>query len=337
MRGISWALSNTPVLDWIQVEVTSYCNAACVYCPHTIYRDTWLNRHLPLDVFQKLRPAFKKTGLVYLQGWGEPLLHPDFFTMISLAKEAGCRVGTTTNGKLVDAPLADRLAASGLDLVAFSLAGATAEKNDALRRGTSLEKVLEAVQFLQKAKERMGVTRPVIHIAYMLLRSGLADLVKLPDLLAGAGINEVIISTLDFVPSTTLEEESLFFAADADPEEWLACLQASARRGREKGLNIYYYVPVPEQRKRFCSENVQRSLFVSAEGLVSPCVFTNLPVTRATFLVHKESREYVRLIFGDLQEQTLPDIWRQKDYIRFRRSFSTGRLPAFCRECPKLY
>ena len=87
-----------PRFDWIQVEVSSFCNAACVYCPHTVYRNQWLNKHMTLETFEHLVPAFRNTKLVYLQGWGEPFLNPYFFTMAERAKKAGCRVGTTTNG-----------------------------------------------------------------------------------------------------------------------------------------------------------------------------------------------------------------------------------------------
>jgi hypothetical protein len=33
---------------------------------------------MPLSLFRRLKPALKNTDLVYLQGWGEPLTHPDF-------------------------------------------------------------------------------------------------------------------------------------------------------------------------------------------------------------------------------------------------------------------
>ena len=123
-----------PELDWIQVEASSYCNAACRYCPHTTYRDTWLERHLPLETFEKLAPVFRKTKLVYLQGWGEPFLNPDFFAMAALAKQAGCKVGVTTNGMLLNREIIEQLVSFGFDVVAFSVAGVD-EKNDAVRSG----------------------------------------------------------------------------------------------------------------------------------------------------------------------------------------------------------
>lgn len=325
-----------PAFDWIQVEVTSYCNASCLYCPHTVYREKWLSRHFPLGAFQKLQPAFQKARLIHLQGWGEPLLHPDFFTMVSLARQAGCRVGTTTNGILVDAPLAARLVTSGLDFIAFSLAGTTAEKNDAFRRGASLKKVLEAIQLLQKAKREAGSARPAVNVAYLLLRSGIGELPRLPDLLEGYGVDQVVITTLDFVPSPALEKESLFLTETEAAEELLTSLEEVTTRGKEKGLSIYYQLSNRGFKKQGCSESVQRAFFISANGLVSPCVFTNVPVAQATYLVHGAVRQYARIIFGNIHERDVFSIWRQKAYVNFRRSFSTGRLTFFCRDCPKL-
>ena len=100
-----------PSLDWIQVEISSYCIGECIYCPHTEYKKNWQNRYLPLQLFEKLIPAFAKTRLVYLQGWGEPFTHPHFFDMLRIAKKAGCMVGTTTNGTLLNTEIIERLVA----------------------------------------------------------------------------------------------------------------------------------------------------------------------------------------------------------------------------------
>jgi len=324
-----------PRLDWIQVEVTSHCQAACVYCPHTVYQSHWAGRHLSLATFAKLLPSLARTGMVHLQGWGEPLLHPDFFSLVALAKQAGCRVGTTTNGMLLDAAAITRLVESGLDLVAFSLAG-TDEKNDAIRQGTGFKKVMEAVQALHQTKEKLGASRPAIHIAYMLLRSKLADLPKLPQVLQGLGVEQVIISTLDFVPRGELAVETLVPEKTPDYEELKAGLRELMEVGERYGIKVHYQLKEPGARRLICPENVQRALVVGADGRVSPCVFANLPLARATYYTRSGERPYQRLIFGNLEELPLEAIWRQPAYVNFRRSFFTGKLISLCLSCLKM-
>jgi hypothetical protein len=40
------------------------------------------NRHMPIELFYELIPFLRYTDLVYLQGWGEPLVHKDLFEMV---------------------------------------------------------------------------------------------------------------------------------------------------------------------------------------------------------------------------------------------------------------
>lgn len=335
LRWPDFASFLTPRFAWIQVEVTSFCNAACLYCPQTVYGHSWPRRHLPLSTFQKLLPDLARARLTYLQGWGEPFLHPDFFTLLTLAKQAGCRVGTTTNGMLLDQENIERLVATGIDVIAFSLAGLS-DTNDAVRRGTRFDRVLEAIGALNRAKARAGSSRPQINLAYMLLRSGLRDLEKLPGALQGLGIAEVVISTLDFVAAGELEAESL---SGVGPEEFgdlSLRLKNLAALGPRHGLNISAQLAPPGERGSICPEKVQQALVVSADGAVSPCVFTNLPVSGVTYLGSAGEVPYRRLVLGNINAQPLAAIWRSPAYANFRRSFYTGKLALPCRNCRKL-
>jgi MoaA/NifB/PqqE/SkfB family radical SAM enzyme len=323
-------------LDWIQVEVTSHCNAACLYCPHTVYREQWAGRHMSLATFRQLLPAFAKSSLVYLQGWGEPFLNPDIFDLIALAKQASCQVGTTTNGMLLDADKIIKLVESGLDLVAFSLAG-TDEENDASRRGTSLQKVLEVMAGLKQAKEKLGRSKPAIHVAYLLLRSGLANLVKLPLILQGLGVSQVVVSLLNFVPRQDLEAENVRPETAEEYHELKARLDEVTQLAEPFGMRVHYHLKAPGERQLLCPENVQRALFVGADGSIAPCVFTNLPLAApVTYVFQGQELPYRRLTFGNLQDLSLPAIWRQRPYANFRRAFFTGRPPAPCQACARL-
>jgi MoaA/NifB/PqqE/SkfB family radical SAM enzyme len=328
----SWTLPRTA---YIQVEVTTRCNAACIYCPRTAYRDGWHDRSLSLAAFRRLLPALKKTRLVHLQGWGEPFLHPDFFTLTALAKEAGCRVSTTTNGMLLDGEKLHQVVESGLDLIAFSLAGLE-ERHDRARPGTSFRQVLAAIQALNRLKAREGRATPQIHIAYLLLKSGQPELKKLPQFLNDLGVQQAVISTLDFVPTRELAGESFATGDPVATEQVKARLGEAAAAASSFGVPVHYSLKSSGVGDLLCPENPQGGLCVAADGTVSPCVFTNLPVSGATYVGLGGEQLYQPLVFGNLLEQDLGAIWRRPAYKNFRQTFFTGCLATPCRHCLKL-
>jgi radical SAM protein with 4Fe4S-binding SPASM domain len=322
----------SPRFDWIQVDVTSFCNAACIHCPRTMYHDRWINRHMTMETFAGLVPAFKNTKLVYLQGWGEPFLNPFFFTMVEQAKKAGCLVGTTTNGIGFDDQTIDRIIQSGLDILSFSLSQ-TDSCNDYVRQGAPVESVLDAMRRMTAAKKQAGIDKPSVHVSYILLRSNKDDVKNLPSRLQGLGIDEVVISTLDYVPTPELKKEEIFPQTDDEFEELSAYLENVQSEGEQRGLQIHYQIGHAGRRKLFCSENIKRALVISATGDVMPCVFANIPVSAE--LGEKPAPE--PLVFGNITQQPVEKIWRSKDYKKFRHSFSRKQLTDPCLHCPKLY
>ena len=70
---------------------------------------------------------------VLILSGGEPLLRPDIFEVAARAKSMGFYVGLSTNGTLIDAPLARRIGALGFDYVGISLDGLK-ETHDKFRR-----------------------------------------------------------------------------------------------------------------------------------------------------------------------------------------------------------
>lgn len=322
--------------DWVQVEVTSACNAACAYCPRTVYRGNWHDRFMPMETFQRLLPALRKTSLAYLQGWGEPFLHPDFPVMVRLAKHAGCTVGATSNGMLLTPERIRRVMDAGLDILALSLAGTTSAVNDAARAGTSLAKVLENAALVQKIKAKQRSSTPVLHFAYMLLRSGLQDLRGLPQLMADHGVHEAVVSVLDFEPGEELSSE-VVAPRNKDEQRELDALFTEVR-DLAKDLGLTIHLPgfgAKDEEALVCSENIERALFVSADGEVSPCVYANVPVDRVEYARQGRAAFYHRVTFGNVATEILPKIWRKADYVRFREQLVQGNPAEICRNCPK--
>lgn len=282
-----------------------------------------------------LAQAFRRSRLVHLQGWGEPFLHPRFFEMAAAAKAAGCEVGTTTNAMLMSEETIARLVDSEIDVVAFSLAG-TGKDNDRIRKGTRIDRVLEVIRSLSLEKERRHVQNPAIHIAYMLLRSGVEKIDHLPSLLKGLGVSQIVISTLDFASSEELLPEVLRPDTQAEYDRLRLLLQKVAAKFEEQSIGIHCHLPHPEKKRKECTENVRRALCISSDGAVTPCVFTNLDISGSFYFSGGERRPYRRLNFGKAGQSPLTAIWRDSAYKTFRASFRKGSLAAPCRNCPKL-
>jgi MoaA/NifB/PqqE/SkfB family radical SAM enzyme len=220
--------------------------------------------------------------------------------------------------------------------VAVSLAG-SAMLNDRLREGTKYDDVLRAIRALDREKKRQDSNQPAVHIAYLLLRSAVDDLRRVPADLEGIGVDQIVVSTLDFVIAPELRHEGVVPRDPSDFSAWRGRLEEVKSDAAKRGMGLHYYLVSRAATRPVCTENVTRSLFVSADGTVSPCVFTNLPVEPAPSASPRRQVHYTDVIFGNVNSQPLAKIWSQPDYVRFRRSFQNGSLMSPCKDCFKLY
>ncbi|WP_028845120.1 radical SAM protein [Thermodesulfovibrio thiophilus] len=311
-----------PHLEWVQLEVSSLCNASCFYCPHTTHRKQWTGRNITLNEFLQIMPYLKKIKLLYLQGWGEPFCNPDFFKFVEIAKKYGCRTGTTTNGMLIEEAHIEKIIDSSMDIIAFSLTGI--KKNDTLRTGTKAGKVFKVIERLNEEKIKKAVSKPEIHIAYMLLKSNFDELEEIPETLTKSGIDHVVISILDLVSDSSLKDECLV----PETEEEFNVLKNKAlhviNKGRKLNIAVAFNLSHPFKKGKTCSEKPLQSIFINSSGHVSPCVFTGIP-----------SEGFKNLYFGNINEQSLPSIWRSREYREFRKKHLEDDKSLPCNICPK--
>ncbi len=313
-------------LRWLQLEISSICHARCSYCPRSTYQDSWRERLFPLDMFHRIEPQLPQTALLYLQGWGEPFTH--VLEFVRRAKRYGVLTGTTTNGMFIDEEKARLVVEAGLDIISFSLAGTTPTVNDRIRRGTSLTRVMRAMEQVRSARERLGTRNPAIH------RSHASELSRLPQLAADGGAEKVVISTLSISPGELAKEA--FYSPDEgaweDGNEALRC-------------TVKKYLPPPPtasltievERKHLaatrksharCPEMATESTFIGADGKVYPCVFTGLPLT-------PPPPWFYPFTFGSLTRSGLSAIWMRPSYQAFRDTLRAGDLPFPCLRCPR--
>jgi radical SAM protein with 4Fe4S-binding SPASM domain len=313
--------------DCIQVEVTSRCPGRCTYCPRTTLKDRWQARDMDMATFGRLWPLMRRSNRVHLQGWGEPLLNPAFFEMAALARKAGSQVSTTTCGLRMDAELALRIVESGIDIVAFSLAGTDTASN-ASRHGVDFDRVCAAVSMLQTIRrDRTGVHLE-IHFAYLMLASRIDAVRGLPALMQRLGVHAAVISTLDYLPEPNLEAEA-FQPHEAEKlNRAEVVLAETAVEAHGLGMGFHYELPNSSASGNACRENIQHSVFIAADGSVSPCVYLNVPA---------DVVDPRRRVFGNVREQDPMEIWESPDFKRFRERLACGDPDLSCKTCPKRF
>ncbi|MDR2055702.1 MAG: radical SAM protein [Desulfovibrio sp.] len=312
--------------DCLQVEITSRCAGKCAYCPHTSKSAVWRSRDMEDSVFAALAPLISRTKRVHLQGWGEPLLHPRFFDYALAAARAGAAVSTTTCGMGLNSETAEKFVRSGIDIVAFSLAGVD-EKSNAARAGVPFDSACDGILALNRAKRRLGADRPRLHLAYLMLASGCGNVSGLPELMERLDAPVAVVSALDYIAAPGMEGEAYAPAEGEKIGKALAVLRAAAHRAAAAGRTIHYSLPGPAARKG-CDERIEHCMFIDAEGNIAPCVYLNLP---------SAENDPRRRVFGNALEKNPMAVWNDPSYAHFRHRLAEGRPDAPCRNCAKRF
>ena len=348
------------LLDAIQIEVTSRCNIRCVMCPVTVLADRWHAQNLDWELYLRIARAFEHIKYVHLQGWGEPLLHPRLFDMIRVAKEAGCRVGFTTNGTLLGEVASQRLLDLHLDLLAVSIAGATPQTHAAIRVGSDLLQILNNLRRLLDLRARQKVPHPKVEIFFLMTKTNMAELPAVVDLTASMGADELVATNLDYVPSE--QQDGLkAFACESQSKAFASAVEEAHNKSKVAGIAFRAY-PLEAEEVAICDANPLRILFVSCDGKVSPCTYLGLSgQTEIPRVFEGRNLSVPRAAFGDIREQELEEIWDGLEYRAFRMQFEARRnvaitrglsvvagftpasqrafppAPEACRGCPKLF
>ncbi len=125
--------------------------------------------------------------------------------------------------------------------------------------------MLKAIDEINYTKKKFKVNFPKINIAYLLLASGLEKIHKLPNLLKGRGIEQIVISTLDFISTENFKNESLRFKDLNQSNDFQKEIKKLVDHGKDFGLEIYCNVPIFSEKLPTCSENPEKSLFIRSD------------------------------------------------------------------------
>ncbi|NJB69202.1 radical SAM protein with 4Fe4S-binding SPASM domain [Desulfobaculum xiamenense] len=160
----------------LDFDLTNTCTLRCTFCPRTqmARRGTLPPAFtMPFDVYAAAIDEGAQKGLyaVNLNASGEPLLHPDLVRMVTYARESGILdIMLHTSGLFLDEPMAQRLMDAGLTKLIVSFDSPDKAHYEALRVGSSYDRVVANIRTAARLKRQAGSITPFIRINMVLMR-----------------------------------------------------------------------------------------------------------------------------------------------------------------------
>lgn len=306
------------------LEPTTRCNLDCAICVRRVAADPLgeMDEETFRAAIDGLR-AFPGLERVTFGGFGEPLTHPRLPEMLERASSSGWELVLTTNGLLLDEAFSRLLVRLRLHTVVVSLdtVHIQAYARAALDDGVDL--LLSNLRRLREIGLREGHL-PRIGIEFVLTRSNVHWLERLPALAGEVRASFVLLSNLlphtaEACPETLYDREEPL----APPGGWAL---------PQGDFLLWGVVQTPRLKwgaHRQCRFVQGRALVIGWDGGVSPCyaLMHSYP-----YFIYGRPKHVTRLVFGNVRERPLPDIWMDEAYVRFRARVRAFRFPS-CVDC----
>jgi radical SAM protein with 4Fe4S-binding SPASM domain len=289
------------------IEPTFACDLDCLICQ----RKTMRRKKLSLDLadFKRILAKLPYLFSINLQGFGEPFLCQDLFTMIDYAAAKGIRVYTFSNGNF-DPRIIPDICNSRLSELILSLDGATESTYEQIRRRASWERLTDNIRQLFSSRQDHLTLRAWI-VPNQLNFEELAETVEYAKLLGFHKISiQSKLSVFSFKPEHYQRIKKIVISDQTKLAEKLQAIQ-------NKHPEVEIVKDAVMSRQHPCRWP-WNGLFISTDGDVVPCCILSDPALFSA---------------GNIFAQPFKEIWHGEKMVQLRDSLNKSALPFFCRDC----
>ncbi|KQC07905.1 MAG: hypothetical protein APR54_05405 [Candidatus Cloacimonas sp. SDB] len=282
----------------VVIEPTNICNLKCPLCPSgngTLKRSRGF---MDYELFCRIIDEVKdRAFMVVLWNQGESFLNKDFTRMIKYAADNKLFTLVSTNGNTT--LQAEELVNSGLDSMIVSLDGTSQETYNKYRVNGSLQKVLDNVEAVVKAKKKFASKYPLIRWQFLVMKHNEHEIDKIKDLSQEMGVDN-------------LELKSVQIYSKEDIEKFLP-QNRKYRRYKIKGNDFELKAGIPNRCRRIWTNAV-----INWDGEIAICCFD----------------KDVDFPIGNINDKDLKSLWKSKRIKQVRdRILKDRKSIPLCRNC----
>lgn len=283
------------------IEPTTSCNLRCPECPTGMQSLTRSKGNMNLDVFReildKLSPDLMHLTL-YFQG--EPLLNPHFSEMVKLARSRRIFVATSTNGHFLNDKNVDAIVKSGLSHLIVSLDGLDQQTYEKYRVNGDLNAVTEGICRLVAGRKAAKSNSPFIELQFLVMRHNEHQVEQMKEFAKQSGVDQVSFKTAQVYNLN--KKDSI--------------IPTLKEKSRYRQMPDGSWIIKNKIRNR--CRRIWSSIVITWDGKIVPCCFD------------KNADHQT----GNLQEESLSDVWKNQLNTTFRKQVLSNRSEIdICRNC----
>jgi tungsten cofactor oxidoreducase radical SAM maturase len=310
----------------LYIEVTTACNLNCQTC----IRHSWTDPHAHMSVatFKRIIESLDELPMlerVIFTSFGEPLVNRNLIPMIEEVRKRGLAVTLGSNGVLLTENVVRELIRLEVDQLIVSIDGGKPETYEGVR-GTQLSLILENVKRFNQIKNEMGLVKPSLGIEFVAMQSNQDELRDLLELASDLNASRLVVSHV--LPYTKeMDEEKLYGYGPREPLKtgsWPIKSDVWVRWGFLELPRMFWGA---ERRCKFVQD---KSIVVGWDGAVSPCyAFSH---SYKYYAVDGVEKDVERFVLGNVNEESLADIWMNEEFTCFRSDVRSFHFPS-CPDC----
>jgi len=314
-------------LQTLQLEVTVKCNLNCIFCNRPYKNLT--GEDLGLNDFKTILNKLPDLTSLSPQGLGEPLLNPDIFSMLELAKSKSIKTHVNTNFMIFSEEIAKKLALL-VDNLTISMSGASKETYESIHRGASFERVIKNIRKFMEIKKGLGRKNAVVSLKFIIINKNIQEIQRLIVLADTLGIENVCIN--DLIPFKEINHLKV------DKDRVAKEVGLAKKIAKEKEINLISdlrkrpYSIGEYQKRPYSIRECQwpfRGVFIDINGEVYPCCSLGVFFGKA---VQREISS-----FGNIFTDDLNSIWKGKNLEALRKKLAQNQVPEICKKVNCLY
>ena len=345
----------------VTLHLTENCNLRCKMCYFWGETGTSSNDLLgkkltvmDIELAKQIISELSSVKPFYSLFGGEPLTYPYLEELIIKIKNAGSIVDTPTNGTLL-AKNALMLVRTGFDSVRVSLDGPQ-EVNDLQRGNGSYAKAIKGIETLYNEREKTEKKKPSISLIYTITKDNYNSIEKLfIDELDLNKIDWVTIQMQNFLTESMGESYAKVlkyeFGISSD-DYWKAMIRSpedfATINAEELSRQVKNVIAKLDSKHKnylllpptFSTDNITAYLKAKWEEMTDiykTCLspWTSIDITASGDVA--PCHIFYDLVFGNLNENTIFDIWNGEKFKKFRKYFNQNNLLPVCYGCCILY